>query len=255
MNPLDLRIEISNLRLFGVLIPPSAAGDKSVGDGAPTPVASECSGEIAFSTTSVELEPTASATIRLTATPLSPGRLCLQGESKGADIHGRGTPWHLPGLFFFIFVLLCSVVKALSCCLRLASSFSGVVGELFRLVQVTQWFCLHGAQRPERRFDMRYCHLDLEPEDEAQEGDTGAPEGGPYLLQQRLSMIRQILGGPETPETKTRLPRLLRGLPLLYTLDLEGFRLLHTGTPIQVGLSSESRKGGGRCRVPAAKGL
>lgn len=104
---------------------------------------------------------------------------------------------------------------------------------LFRLVRVCQYFFQHGTHRPERRFNLRYSHFDVEVDDGGS-ADTAEPEGGPYRLQQRLNLIRQALMSPQTPAAKAQLARLLRGLPLFYALDLEGFRLLHTGTPVEV---------------------
>ncbi|OEH80368.1 hypothetical protein cyc_05172 [Cyclospora cayetanensis] len=188
MNPLSLRIELSNLRLFGILLP---RGGLSPQEEAATPQAelteaAAAQQAIAFSTVNVALDPTASASVRLTATPLKPGRLCLQG----------------------------------------------IVGELFRLVRVAQFFCLHGSQRVERRFDIGHCHLDCEAEEE---NDRAADaEEGRCRLQQRLSMIRQLLASSQTSEIKGQLSRLLHGLPLFYALHVEDFRLLHMETPIRV---------------------
>lgn len=228
MNPLDLRIELSNLRLFGALLPHTATQEAAASGGPRT----RDPENIIFSTVDVELEPTASATIRLTATPLKPGRLHLQGETETAitQIQSSCIPPVIPSASGHDKgSCICSAVAAVRffyffCC-------AGVVGKLFKLVQVSQYFCLHGAQRAERRFDLRHCHLDWDPEEDAVAEDV---EGSPYRLQQRLSMIRQMLTAPQTPEVKTQLSRLLRGLPLFYALHVEGFRLLHTGTPVQV---------------------
>ncbi|KAL8453234.1 hypothetical protein Emag_001966 [Eimeria magna] len=202
VNPLDLRIEVNNVRLFGDLVPPAASPSSSTSPCAsPQDVAaasqnlqkdfvsSRGSGQVEFSTVNVELEPTASATIRLTAIPLGPGRLCLRG----------------------------------------------VVGEFFGLVQVSQHFCLHGSRRSERQFDLRHCHLDLVAEEEMQEAGSGEPaDAAPCLLQQRLNLIRQLLSSSYNSDLKAQLARPLRGLPLFYALNVEGFRLLHAGSPIQV---------------------
>lgn len=108
----------------------------------------------------------------------------------------------------------------------------GVVGELFKLVQVSQRFCLHGAQRAERRYDLRHCHLELDADyDSFTSADN---EGSPYRLHQRLAVIQQALATTQGPDTKAELTRLLRDLPLFYALHLEDFRLLRTGTPVQV---------------------
>ncbi|KAL8270941.1 hypothetical protein Esti_005153 [Eimeria stiedai] len=202
VNPLDLRIEVNNVRLFGDLVPFPASPYSCTSPCASSQDAalaaqnlqkdslfSRGGGQVEFSTVNVELEPTASATIRLTAIPLGPGRLCLRG----------------------------------------------VVGELFGLVQVSQHFCLHGSRRSERRFDLRHSHLDLVSEEETQEAGSGEPaDSGPCLLQQRLSLIRQLLSSSQNSELKAQLARPLRGLPLFYALNVEGFRMLHAGSPIQV---------------------
>ncbi|KAL8433471.1 hypothetical protein ACSSS7_003861 [Eimeria intestinalis] len=202
VNPLDLRIEVNNVRLFGDLVHRPASPSSSTSPCASFQDASTAaqspqkhflsreSGQIEFSTVNVELDPMASATIRLTAVPLGPGRLCLQG----------------------------------------------VVGELFGLVQVSQHFCLHGSRRSEHRFDLRHSHLDLVAEEEAQEPVAWEPAAAaPCLLQQRLSLIRQLLSSSQNSDLKAQLGKSLRGLPLFYALNVEGFRLLHAGSPIQAG--------------------
>lgn len=99
MNPLDLKIELSDLRLFGVLLPslPSLK-TKTAGQDDAIESGTHLSGEaqskalinkeehVVFSAVNLELEPTASATIRLTATPLKPGRLILQGKADRTKI-------------------------------------------------------------------------------------------------------------------------------------------------------------------------
>lgn len=82
VNPLGLRIELTSLRLFGTLIPASVSPDTAatVPGAFKGPPCSDHSEAIAFSSTTIELEPTQSAIVRLMATPLKPGRLCLQGK-------------------------------------------------------------------------------------------------------------------------------------------------------------------------------
>ncbi|KAL8426542.1 hypothetical protein Efla_006607 [Eimeria flavescens] len=261
VNPLDLQVEINNLRLFGNLLPSPSASTQGASAATEHPhkddLLSQDDGRVEFSTANLQLGPTASATIRLTATPLSPGRLCLLGMTEATasvlfflanerNFHASETvcrdacrlddspppPRAAP------LILRLDVVLAVFCQatpnVYLLCMHTGVVGELFGLVQASQHFCLHGAQRAERQFDLRHCRLDLVSGEETMEADGGPPDGGPYLLQQRLNLIRQLLTAAPTEEVKAQLSRALQGLPLFYALGVEGFRMLHTGSPVQV---------------------
>lgn len=137
VNPLNLQIEIHNLRLFGRLIPSSPTKQEATSGNPSKAPFSEASQDVDFSMTDVELEPTASATVRLTATPLNSGRLLIEGETGCFPLSFRA--FHFQPLLVLSFgVLQVSLASSLvSCKSPSISVFTGGSGWIAALIYVT----------------------------------------------------------------------------------------------------------------------